>query len=271
MEEHVGGARHRRARHRADDRVGCQRPLELLGFEPAVEDRARGAGEDLHRLAGTVAQPPEGASQREQRPEVADSWPQQVGCCHRERRLDHRRHPLEHRLVPRIAFGVAHAELADLLAGQVGVRAHQQRAPVGERCERGGVSGENLVAVGGQLQIADDRRVEEAVDVGGGGDLEAGERLLGDAGAADDVAPLEDEHAQPGAREVARGHQPVVPGTDHDGVVTRGAQRHSSAFPRGPVDGPGGTDVRALVTKRIVPRRTASKPLDVVDRLLAIR
>jgi hypothetical protein len=38
------------------------------------------------------------------------------------------------------------------------------------------------------------------------------------------VAPLKHQHAQPGAREVARGHQPVVPGTDHDGVVTRGAQ-----------------------------------------------
>jgi len=231
MEEHVGGTRHRGARHRADDRVGRQRPLQLLGLEPAIEDRARGTAEDLDRLAGAVAQPPEGPSQREQRPKVAGTRPQHIGRRHRERGLDHRRHALEHRLVPRIAFGVAHAELGDLRAGQVGVWAHQQRPPVGERRERRGVSGEDLVAVGGQLQVADDRRVEEAVDVGGGGDLEAGERLLGDAGAADDVAPLKDKHAQPGAREVARGHQPVVPGTDHDGVVTRGAQRHAVSVP----------------------------------------
>ena len=73
--------------------------------------------------------------------------------------------------------------------------------------------------------------MEEAVDVGGGGDLEPGERLLGDAGAAHDVPPLEDEHAKPSAREVARGHQPVVPGADHDGVIPRGAQRHAVSVP----------------------------------------
>ncbi len=63
VEEHVGGARHRGTRHRADDRVGRQRPFQLLRLEPAVEDRARGTGEDLHRLAGPVPEPPEGASE----------------------------------------------------------------------------------------------------------------------------------------------------------------------------------------------------------------
>ncbi len=62
VEEHVGGARHRGTCHRADDGVGCQRPLQLLRLEPAIEDRSRGTGEDLHRLAGAVAQPPERTS-----------------------------------------------------------------------------------------------------------------------------------------------------------------------------------------------------------------
>ena len=224
VEEHVRGARHRGARHCADDRVGGQRPLQLLRLEPAVEDRARRAGEDLDRLAGGVSQPTERASQREHRPEVAWARVQQVGRSHRQRRLDHRRHALEHRLVLRVALGVAFAELRDLSASQICVRAHRQRAPVGERRERRGVARQDLVAVRGQLQVADDRRMEQAVDVGGGRDLVAGEGLLGDAGAADDIPPLEHQHALPGARQVAGGHQSVVPGADHDRVEVRGAR-----------------------------------------------
>ena len=185
-----------------------------------------GAGEDLDRLARRVAQLPEGAAQREQRPEVAEPGPQQVGRRHGERGLEEVGHPLEHRLVSRVALGVALLNLRDLPAGQLGVRAQHQRAAVGERRERGRVPREHLEAVWREVQIADDRRAEEAVDVGGGRDLEAGQDLLGDARAADDVAPLEHEHAQPGAGEVARGHEPVVPGTDHDGVVTRGVLGH---------------------------------------------
>src|SRR5207237_7452413 len=77
-----------------------------------------------------------------------------------------------------------------------------------------------------EVQVADNRRVKEAVDVRGGRDLEAGEGLLGDAGAADDVAALKHQDAQAGAGEVAGSHEPVVPGTDQDGVVTRWVLRH---------------------------------------------
>ena len=136
VEEHVRGARHRGARHCADDRVGGQGPLQLLRLEPAVEDRARRAGEDLNRLAGGVSQPPKRASQREHRPEVAWARVQEVGRSHRQRRLDHCRHALQHCLVLRVALCVACAELRDLPAGQIGIRAHRQRAPVGEGRER---------------------------------------------------------------------------------------------------------------------------------------
>ena len=49
--------------------------------------------------------------------------------------------------------------------------------------------------------------------------------------AAYDVPPLEDKHAQPGACQVARGDQSVVPGADHDGVVGRGVWRHPVSLP----------------------------------------
>ena len=54
-----------------------------------------------------VSQPPKRTSQREHRPEVAWARVQQVGRSHRQRRLDHRRHAFEHRLVLRVALGVA--------------------------------------------------------------------------------------------------------------------------------------------------------------------
>jgi hypothetical protein len=80
--------------------------------------------------------------------------------------------------------------------------------------------------------------VEEAVDVRRGGDLVARKGLLRDAGAADDAAPLEHQDALPGAREVARGHQPVVAGADHDGVIARRAQRHAAIVPTEPIKRP---------------------------------
>ena len=52
------------------------------------------------------------------------------GGAVRERGLDQGRHALEHRLVSRIALGVALAELGDLPAGQLGVGSQEQRAPV---------------------------------------------------------------------------------------------------------------------------------------------
>ncbi len=74
-------------------------------------------------------------------------------------------------------------------------------------------------AVVGQAQVADDLRAEQAVDVGGRGDLEAGEGFLGDAGAADDVAAFQHEHFPLGPGQIAGGHQAVVAAADDDRVV----------------------------------------------------
>src|SRR5262249_43469788 len=47
----------------------------------------------------------------------------------------------------------------------------------------------------------------------------AGEQLLGDAGAAEEVAPLEYGHPEPGAGKVAGGHQAVVAAADYHRVI----------------------------------------------------
>ena len=70
-----------------------------------------------------------------------------------------------------------------------------------------------------QVEVADDLGTEQAHDVGEDRELEAREDLLGDRRAADQVAALEHEHRSPGAREVRRGDEPVVPAADDDRVV----------------------------------------------------
>ena len=59
VKQHVRRARHGRRGHRADDRVGCERDLQLLGLEPAVEDGPRGAGQDLERARAVTPEPEE--------------------------------------------------------------------------------------------------------------------------------------------------------------------------------------------------------------------
>src|SRR5207249_1543196 len=82
----------------------------------------------------------------------------------------------------------------DRAADELLVRAEQQVATAGEGREGRGIAWQHLVAVAVQVQVADDLGPEQAVHVGGGRDLEPGPDFFGDAGAADDVPPLEDKH-----------------------------------------------------------------------------
>jgi hypothetical protein len=73
--------------------------------------------------------------------------------------------------------------------------------------------------VPGEVQFADDLRAEQRHDVRADRDLVAGEDLLGHRGAAQDVAPLENEDAASCARQIGRVDEPVVPAADYDRVV----------------------------------------------------
>jgi len=70
-----------------------------------------------------------------------------------------------------------------------------------------------------KVQVPDDLGTQERDDVGADGELKAGEDLLGDRGASDDVAPFEDQDLLAGAREIRRVDEPVVPASDDDDVV----------------------------------------------------
>ena len=70
-----------------------------------------------------------------------------------------------------------------------------------------------------QIELADDLGPQQRDDVRADGELEAGEHLLGDRGAAEHVPPLEHEHLPPGAREIGRVDEAVVAAADDDRVV----------------------------------------------------
>lgn len=69
-----------------------------------------------------------------------------------------------------------------------------------------------------------DGGAEEAVEVAAASELEAGDDLLSDGGAADDVAALEDGDGEAGSGKVSRGDQAVVAGADDQRVPFLGRE-----------------------------------------------
>ena len=74
----------------------------------------------------------------------------------------------------------------------------------------------------GQLKFGDDLGTQQAGDEGARRPLGAGDQLLGDAGAAHEVARLEHQHRLACAGQVVGGDEAVVAGADDDGVVVSG-------------------------------------------------
>ncbi len=125
VQQHVGAAGGADRRERADDGVGGERGPQDFGFEPALEDRAGGAGEQLDRVRQVGAEPLERAMDLHHLLAVAqalgqaDSPPrfgqrQRVGGRVAERRFERGRDAFEQRVVARVRLGVARAELGDL-------------------------------------------------------------------------------------------------------------------------------------------------------------
>src|SRR6266851_9137471 len=61
-----------------------------------------------------------------------------------------------------------------------------------------------------ELQIADNFRTKEAIDVAGGGDFKAGPDFLSNDAAADEFTALEDEDFPPCASEVSGSHEAIM-------------------------------------------------------------
>jgi hypothetical protein len=69
-----------------------------------------------------------------------------------------------------------------------------------------------------QLQITDDLGLQQAHGVGRGRVAEAGMEFLRNRSAAYHAAPLQNAHAQARHAEIGGTGQPVVTGSDYDGI-----------------------------------------------------
>jgi hypothetical protein len=155
--------------------------------------------------------------------------------------------PVEHVLVVEHPLDVALGEAVGPQVGHGPVMVDElgHRGPVGERDPQVGVGHEDPVAVALQPKLVDHRLVEQADHVRAGADQVAGvaEGLLQGAGAAEALAPLQDQHRPAGPGQVGGGGQAVVAAPDHDHVPGAGGQLGQGSgqadLPEGRGDGRG--------------------------------
>jgi len=121
------------------------------------------------------------------------------------------------------------------LAREVHDRFGVMRAELRNRLRRAAFAGQEIAAVGGgqkilraalhdpqavigEPEIANHLRVEQADGVGRDRIAEALVKFLGDRGAADDLAPLDDLHGEALAREIGRAGEAIMSRADDDDV-----------------------------------------------------
>ncbi len=151
-----------------------------------------------------------------------------ASCRHVRRRLEGDRaqnvgHALEPRLIGVETLGVAGRELGDL-----GFRAPGRRlqiAAIGKGQEVGERPLDDPQAVPREIEIPDDRRMEQRNGVGGDGIAESGMKFLRCRRAADDGAPLDHRDLQSRRREIGGRDQAVVAAADDDDVAHSFARR----------------------------------------------
>jgi hypothetical protein len=120
--------------------------------------------------------------------------------------------------------GVVGGETADLGGQRLRILVHHQVLAVVEEVQ-GRARRVDRQAALVEAHVAPDRAAQHAQHVGAAGAVEAGGELLGDAGAADDVAPLEHQRAHPRSRQVEGGDEAVVATADDDRAVPGRAVR----------------------------------------------
>ena len=203
MNEHIGRTGRVGTRHIADKGLLGEQGLEHIALEPLVQVVRHRHGHDLHELGlvfraelaqliGELAGPdqiPKAAA------EIGRRLPDQIP--------QHARRHFEHGLEGRVDLRIAGRERCHL--GHVLAAVSGEEVPaVGckRRNQRGLGPVENLQPKFFQLQLANDRRVQQADHVGG-----------------DDVAPFQQMHRVAGPGQITRRGQAVVARTDDDDIV----------------------------------------------------
>ena len=145
---------------------------------------------------------------------------QRIRGRHLDDRLDEARH-LHHR-APVLVVGLrVRPRVPRNLPVRRRVIVHPPQVVAVHRGERA-VERQDLEAVPREVEIADDVGPEQRDDVGALGEVETREDLLRHGRPAEHVAPLEDEHLPPRAREIRGVREAIVSAPDDDDVVRHG-------------------------------------------------
>src|SRR5579863_10210468 len=118
-----------------------------------------------------------------------------------------------------------------------------------------------------QIEVADNFRAQERYGVGEDGKFEAGNNLLGDRGAPEDVAPFQNEDFLPAARKIRCVDEAVVPAADDDHVVFLGHQ-DCPRFARATRDAAFYKPARRVTTKRSELVLRSAQPAHYTSRLI---
>ncbi len=222
VEHHVGGAARPGPGPGPDHPGDRQQPAHGVAFEVPVDEVGDAAGEQAGDVDGAPLVEP--AQVPEQQPLAP-----QVG---RPPRPQPRRDLVKQgpedgaevgqvRLVAVVGRGVPLGEPRDLGPALRRVGGQAEIPPVRPGREVRTLR-EHVVTVAGQPQVTDQARWQQRDHVRQRGHRVVGpERMLAHRRPAEHTAPLADQRAEPAAREIRRGDQPVVTSADHHHIRAR--------------------------------------------------
>ena len=232
VQQHIAGAGVERALIAADHGIEAEDRLDEIAVEPEAEQIAGALGEQVdQRLPRRPVEPHGPRRQGDRRDRIggrADAGrrgapgepAQQVG------------RPLDRRAIGGERVGIAGRQPGHLGVPFGRVIGHQEARSVRLRQEVGGPAMDDLEAVPGQIEIAEDAGIEQADGVGGQRVAEAGVEFGGGDGAADRRPALQHPHGQAGPCQIGGRDEAVMAAADDHHVERFG---HSVTLGRGTV------------------------------------
>ncbi len=194
--------------------------LDDVAFEILVEEIGGAHGPEADRVVHPLlAHLVEALAEIDQFHDVTWLERGRIGRHAHEQRLDELALAHDVARIAVIGLGIALGMPADLASQRVMVRIDGEMAAAAHQ-RAAAIIGDDLQPEFRQLQRPDDLRPQQAADIGAVGIGPAVMQHPADRRAADPVVALQHQHLEPGAGEIASRDQPVMAGSDDDGVVT---------------------------------------------------
>src|SRR5208337_4835619 len=193
--------------------------LEHIGLKPLIE-KIDGAHSHQLNLVVLVfaAETGEAAAEEEQLKQIARVQRGRIGRHHAQDWLDESAH-LQHRLAKFLVGLGIEPRMASYLPHGLAVIVHAPQVVAIRHGREGAVQRENLEAVPGKIEIADDFRPQQRYHITADRELEAGNDLFCYRSAAQHMTALQHQHPLACARKIGGVNQSVVPTADYDGVI----------------------------------------------------